>query len=613
MLGAKPTCDEPFPQPALAPAEGSSRELAQCIPAPRDGASSRARGPANELARWRLLLSPRFRAARNRLRRLDRRGSFLLAVLGLLGLGFWAAVFVFFYRALRYFLSVPDFGPILTYKLLGMIFLTFFSILLFSNIITSLSTFFLSAEIDRVMAAPISPGLFFYARFGDTIIESSWMVLAFAVPAFLAYGIAHHAGPLFYLLTVVTLPPFLVIPAALGVACTALLVNVFPARRTRDILVLLSVIAVAVLYLSLRMLQPERLVNPEAFASFVQFLAAMQTPSSPFLPSTWAAEILHPVLNGRGGAAIFHLLLLLSTAAALTVLCEALLRHSFLPGWSKAQEGRKARLTQQPAWERLVRVLTLPFAPQSRLLVIKEVKVFFRDTAQWSQLILLLALVVVYLYNFSVLPLAGGAIVTFYFKNVIAFLNLALAGFVTASVSLRFVLPSISLEGRSLWIAKTAPLDMRRVWWSKFWVSLVPLLVLGEVLVVATNYYLNVMTSMMWLSSLTLFCMTFGMVALGLAVGAAYPKFDADNAAKVAAGVGGVVYMILCMSFIGAVVLLEAWPVYALFMGRLQSVPLSVGTQVSIAAALLAALGLTTGVFVGSVRYGVRRLRSMEM
>ena len=131
----------------------------------------------------------------------------------------------------------------------------------------------------------MSSSLLFYARFGDTLIESSWMVLAFAVPAFLAYGIAHHAGPLFYLVTVATLPPFLVIPAAIGVVVTAALVNVFPARRTRDILVLLSIVGAAVVYLLLRMLQPERLVKPEAFANFVQFLAAMRSgrPPSPSL------------------------------------------------------------------------------------------------------------------------------------------------------------------------------------------------------------------------------------------------------------------------------------------------------------------------------------------
>src|SRR5437870_3451298 len=149
------------------------------------------RAAPSAVGRLGLLLSPRFRAVRNRLRRLDRRGRVQLAILGGLGLAFWAAIFVLFYRVLRYFLSVPDFGPVLTYKLLGMVFLTFFSILLFSNIVTGLSTFFLSGEIDRLVAAPVSRSLFFYARFGDTLIESSWMVVVFAVPAFLAYGLAH--------------------------------------------------------------------------------------------------------------------------------------------------------------------------------------------------------------------------------------------------------------------------------------------------------------------------------------------------------------------------------------------------------------------------------------
>src|SRR3972149_11511778 len=119
--------------------------------------------------------------------------------------------------------------------------------------------------------------------------------------------------------------------------------------------------------------------------------------------------------------------------------------------------------------DRALALVTLPFGVQTRLLIVKEVKAFFRDTSQWSQLNLLLALVVVYVYNFSVLPFQGSPLVTFYFKNVIAFLNLALAGFVTSSVAVRFVLPSISLEGRSLWITRTARLPVQRLWWGKFW------------------------------------------------------------------------------------------------------------------------------------------------
>jgi ABC-2 type transport system permease protein len=560
----------------------------------------------------RQLLTPRLLAARGRYTRLGSRGRVRLAGFALLALAFGTAIFVFFQRALVYFLSVPEFGPVLTYKLLGMVFITFFSILLFSNIVTSLSTFFLARELDRLVAAPIALRHLFYARFAETMIDSSWMMLLFALPAFLAYGVVHATGPLFYLVTALTLPPFLIIPAAIGICVTTVLVNVFPARRTKDILVLLSVVAVALLYLLFRLIRPERLVNPEGFADFSAFLVAMQTPEWTFLPSTWAAEILFPLLGLRDGSPLFYYALLVTTAAVAVMASEAVVVRLYLRGWTKAQEGRQARFTQRAPWERVLAALTAVFPLQTRIIVVKEVKTFFRDTSQWSQLILLGALVVVYVYNFSVLPLRGSPLITFYVKNVIAFVNLALAAFVLASVAARFVFPSFSMEGRALWLMKGAPLAARRIWWAKFWVATVPLLVFGELLVLATNSYLTVMPFMMWLSAGTLFGMVFPIVALGLAVGATYPNLDADNAAKVAASAGGLVYMILCMSFIGAVVVLEAWPVYAIFSSRFTQVPLSAATQASIVTSFAAVVVIIVTVFVLSVRHGIRRLEAIE-
>ncbi len=574
-------------------------------------APARGRGAGT----WRVvacLLAPRVHAAQNRFERLGRRGRLRAGGLGLVVLGFGSAIFLFFYRALSYFLSVPDFGPVLTYKLLGMVFLTFFSILLFSNIVTALSTFFLSKELDRLVAAPVALRHLFYARFAETLFDSSWMMVLFALPAFLAYGVVHASGPAFYLVTALTLPPFLVIPAALGVCVTAILVNVFPARRTKDILVLLSVLAVALLYLLFRLIRPERLVNPEGFADFTAFLGAMRTPEWPFLPSTWAAEVLFPLLGLREGQPLFFYALLVSTAAVAVMGSEWLVGRLFLRGWTKAQEGRHARFTQLHVWERALAGITAGFPVQTRIIVAKEIKTFFRDTSQWSQLILLGALVVVYVYNFSVLPLQGSPLVTFYFKNVIAFLNLALAAFVLASVAARFVFPSFSLEGRALWLMKGAPIAARRIWWAKFWVAAAPLLCFGELLVLATNSFLKVMPFMMWLSAGTLFGMVFAIVALALATGAAAANLDADNAAQVAASPGGLVYMVLCMSFIGAVVVLEAWPVYAIFSSRFTQTPLSAATQCSIAASFAAVLALTALVLVASVRRGIRALEAIE-
>ena len=62
--------------------------------------------------------------------------------------------------------------------------------------------------------------------------------------------------------------------------------------------------------------------------------------------------------------------------------------------------------------------------PVRRHLLVKDLKVFLRDVSQWSQLLLLLALVLVYLYNFRVLDLERIPYMSGMVKNVYAFVNL---------------------------------------------------------------------------------------------------------------------------------------------------------------------------------------------
>ena len=202
------------------------------------------------------LLRPRWLALRGRWRRAERAERRHGVVLAGLGLFFWAAIFAFFARVLAYFQGVPELGPVLAERLLGMVLLSFFSILLFSNIITALSTYYLSSDLGLLLAAPIPASSLHAGRFFETLWDSSWMIVLFGLPVFLAYGVVHHAGVTFYLAVAAVLPPFLILPCALGVATTMVLVRVFPARSTKDVFVLLSVVAIALVYVLLRFLQP---------------------------------------------------------------------------------------------------------------------------------------------------------------------------------------------------------------------------------------------------------------------------------------------------------------------------------------------------------------------
>ena len=137
-----------------------------------------------------------------------------------------------------------------------------------------------------------------------------------------------------------------------------------------------------------------------------------------------------------------------------------------------------------------------------------------------------------------------------------------------SAVAVRFVFPAVSLEGESFWIIRSSPLPLKEFLWAKFWSSLLPLLVLAEVLTVLSNTLLKVTPFMMALGIVTVLLMTFGITALGVGLGAVFPRFKVENAAQIPTGFGGIVYMLLTMIFIGVVVTLEAWPVYRIFTAQ---------------------------------------------
>ncbi|MDQ3427148.1 MAG: hypothetical protein M3477_04890, partial [Gemmatimonadota bacterium] len=238
------------------------------------------------------ILTPRWRGVVARARQ-ERDGSRAkLLLFGLTGLAFWAAVFGVAFRVLRYIHRVADIGDLLAGKVLGVILLAFLSILLLSNIITALSTFFLAKDLDLLVAAPIGWFRFYLAKLGETVVHSSWMVALLALPILTAYGMVYSGGVLFPFVAVAALAPFLLLPAVVGTIFTLLLVNVFPARRTRELLGLAGLATVAMAVMVLRVMRPEQLARPEGFRDFVEYLAVLRTPTSPLLPSEWAAEMI---------------------------------------------------------------------------------------------------------------------------------------------------------------------------------------------------------------------------------------------------------------------------------------------------------------------------------
>ncbi len=480
-------------------------------------------------------------------------------VLGVVGIAFWAFIFAVLYRLLAYFRGIPEIGPLLAGKLLGLVLVSFFGMLLLSNVISALSTFFLAKDLDILMAGPVDWLRMYVARLIETCAHSSWMVVLMSVPLFTAYGIVFDGGPMFALVVISVFIPFLLLPTVVGSAITLLLVNLFPARRTKDILSVIAVLAAGGIVLLFRLMRPEQLARPEGFRSLVEFISVLKGPTSPWLPSDWLQSALMTWLREEPDP--FPLYLLWSTAAAFIVIGATLHWAMYAKAFTKAQESGE-RWVRKSIFASFFHNMLAPLGQVKRELVEKEVRLFFRDTTQWSQLILLAVLVVVYIFNIKFLPISGEG-VSFFVSNLIPFLNLVLAGFVLASIAARFIFPGVSLEGRTMWLLRSSPLSMRDLLWSKFWVGTIPLLFFAVGLVLVTGLLMKVTPFIMAVSVVTITMMTFGIAGLAIGFGTLFPRFDTENAAQIPTSFGGLLFMMASIVMIGVVITLEARPVFS--------------------------------------------------
>ena len=263
-------------------------------------------------------------------------------------------------------------------------------------------------------------------------------------------------------------------------------------------------------------------------------------------------------------------------------------------------------------WGGAARRLLLGMPVTRREFILKDLRVFFRDSTQWSQLILLAVLVPVMLLNVQMLPLFSGEKVPVLLITVILFVTQGLSGFVIAGTAERLVFPAVSLEGRQLWLLRSSPLDPRAMLRSKYLVGVLPLLILALALTLTTNHLLHATDFMMLVSVGTVVAYTLAVGGLALGMGTLFPQFETENAAQIATSFGGLVFMLIAVALLGVVIVLEAIPVTEELRARQAGAQaMTVSTYGWIAFALVAMLCVAAGLW--PLYLARKRLASLEV
>ena len=521
---------------------------------------------------WITIMTPALKGLRNTLKQPGKGGYAKVFLVGAFTMVIWVLVFAFAVKVLQNLRAADVIGDLLCRKFLGLLWISGAALLMFSAIISSLSNFFLSRDLDLLMGAPVSLESIFWARSTQSLITSSWMPIAFLLPIFLAYAFVYKPHWEFYLVAPLATVPILAGAGYISQILVMVLVNVFPARRAKEIMGLLAILAFCGLYMAFRLMRPEQLVNPQGFMSAAAYLASLQSPASIILPTEWATEAVWNQLTGQAGrmGSGLWLLMLWSTLAALATATSWAAEYLYWQGYNKSMTGSSRRRGGL-----IAAVIGAPFRlignlmkPERKALMVKDLKTFFRDHAQWSQLILLAALMVIYIYNFSVLNLGRYPAGAFILEHSFAFLNLGLVALVGSTLALRFAFPSVSGEGFAYWIIKAAPMSLKEFMWIKYWLWMPPIWIVSLALVIFGNYYLNVKPVMNVASVLITAALIPSLCALAIGLGAKYPRFEAANSVQAPTGYGGLVYMVTSSIASLAVIGLSVWPIMRFIRDR---------------------------------------------
>jgi ABC-2 type transport system permease protein len=402
------------------------------------------------------------------------------------------------------------------------------------------------------------------------------------VPYALALERTLHLGPAFLAAFAATLPPFLLLAASVGIGFTLILLYLFPSSRTRDAMWVLSSLSLTLMYGLIRFAQPERLIRPDALKVVAEYLNFLQAPTAPYLPSWWMARGLQAAAFGRAGAWAADAARLWAAAFAVYALLVWLAGATYFAGYSGAQEGALRR-----------RVHSFRVLPEARLLgpgrlsalLWKERVTFFRDVKHWSQMLLIVGLVFVYLFSISRLPHSVPEL-----WSLIAFLNIGTAGFVLAALGLRFTFPAVSLEGRSWWVLKASPLTTGQIMRQKFVFSVFPTLAVALTLGLVTSAFVGADRFTTGLAVGGLAAIAVTLCGMGVGFGALFPRFTVENIHQIESSMGGFVYMAASLFYIGATLAVLAWPMRMHFQGLMGDPGAWNGGAAAFAAALWLAL-----------------------
>ena len=470
-------------------------------------------------------------------------------------LAFGFIIMAAIYRGTLWALMRVGDNPTLAYlppaHFIGLILGLLLVMLTISSVMAAVGSLFMAEDLELVTAAPISHLRFFVGKLSYVLLSSSWMPFVFILPLLLAFGEAYNAGVAFYLVSIVALVPYFVIPAAAALALATILVLVMPVHRVREMVLLVVVALLGVIYFLIDAISLEW-NSLRGAKELLRVLSVLSMSDVAWLPSNWVAGLVQEFLKPTGSSWSILFGVLYAVCAAICALSYMITKAGREHAYSRAKNRRQGRALSSQKVQALVERMAFFVSPHFRAIFGKEIRVMARDLSQAVQLLMLLGISMIYLYHLRVFAVVDAFPdnIKVWWKNFLFLGNVCMGAFITTAICTRFVFPSLSLEGKSYWILQCSPMQIGEIMRIKFWSWLLPIGLIAGVFFASGAFAIGADARMILLNALSSIVLSYGVIGLAIGLGAVFARFDWEQSSQLAAGFGNFVFMLFSVILI---------------------------------------------------------------
>lgn len=501
--------------------------------------------PARSPLRHFLVLT-RFRAlqARNtvdqQLREAPIRTFMVLLLLGMI----WASLYLVLEQVLRQ-IGRWEMGALVAQQ---QIFIHFFLVLAvmlaFSNAILAFSSLFGRDEAGHLLTMPASARQVVCLKWLEGMLLSSWSFLLLGVPLMLAVARTGDVEWYYYPLFIGHFLGFVLVPSTFGLLAAWAVARWAPRRPMTLAILCGSLILALVVFWAWTLLR-----NADGSEKWLRhFFLQLNVARQPLLPSTWSAKGVIAAIEQRADLSLFYLGAVLANGLFFGWVTVNLIAHSWPEAYSRARQGRGSGQVRT-GWTTatLCHVFFFYLPAKMRTLMLKDLRGFARDPTQWTQMVIMLGLLVVYAANLRRFPILSEQP---NMRAVAVFLNLAAVSLIMATITSRFVYPLLSLESQQLWLLGLVPVPRFHILLVKFVLSVT---VTGVATLVVMGLALQALElDRAWAALQLAVCLGIcvGLSGLAVGLGARFPVLGQRNPARISSGFGGTLNLIASMLFV---------------------------------------------------------------